>query len=40
MRNSDPALILRKHRVEEALKAAVKEGDYNKSKPQSKELDS
>jgi uncharacterized protein YdiU (UPF0061 family) len=29
MRNSNPALIPRNHRVEEALEAAVKEGDYN-----------
>ncbi|MBB6217780.1 uncharacterized protein YdiU (UPF0061 family) [Anaerosolibacter carboniphilus] len=29
MRNSNPALIPRNHRVEEALEAAVKQGDYN-----------
>ena len=29
MRNSNPALIPRNHRVEEALVAAVKEGDYS-----------
>ncbi|QSX05704.1 YdiU family protein [Sedimentibacter sp. zth1] len=29
MRNSNPALIPRNHRVEEALEAAVKHGDYN-----------
>jgi uncharacterized protein YdiU (UPF0061 family) len=29
MRNSNPALIPRNHRVEEALEAAVKQGDYS-----------
>lgn len=29
MRNSNPALIPRNHKVEEALEAAVKQGDYN-----------
>ncbi|TCO79220.1 protein adenylyltransferase SelO [Marinisporobacter balticus] len=29
MRNTNPALIPRNHRVEEALEAAVKRGDYN-----------
>lgn len=29
MRNSNPAIIPRNHRVEEALEAAVKEGDYS-----------
>ncbi|MBY6035971.1 YdiU family protein [Fictibacillus nanhaiensis] len=29
MRNSNPAVIPRNHRVEEALEAAVKEGDYS-----------
>ncbi|MEH7125744.1 YdiU family protein [Bacillus sp. JJ1773] len=29
MRNSNPAVIPRNHRVEEALEAAVKNGDYN-----------
>lgn len=29
MRNSNPAVIPRNHRVEEALKAAVEEGDYS-----------
>lgn len=29
MRNSNPAIIPRNHRVEEALEAAVKQGDYN-----------
>lgn len=29
MRNSNPAVIPRNHRVEEALKAAVKQGDYS-----------
>ncbi|HYF95435.1 MAG TPA: YdiU family protein [Symbiobacteriaceae bacterium] len=32
MRNSNPALIPRNHRVEEALEAAVKEGDYSVTK--------
>ena len=29
MRNSNPAVIPRNHRVEEALEAAVKQGDYS-----------
>jgi uncharacterized protein YdiU (UPF0061 family) len=29
MRNSNPAIIPRNHRVEEALEAAVKQGDYS-----------
>ena len=29
MRNSNPAVIPRNHRVEEALEAAVKDGDYS-----------
>jgi serine/tyrosine/threonine adenylyltransferase len=29
MRNSNPALIPRNHRVEAALEAAVKQGDYS-----------
>jgi uncharacterized protein YdiU (UPF0061 family) len=29
MRSSNPALIPRNHRVEEALQAAVKQGDYS-----------
>jgi uncharacterized protein YdiU (UPF0061 family) len=29
MRNSNPALIPRNHRVEDALEAAVQRGDYN-----------
>jgi uncharacterized protein YdiU (UPF0061 family) len=28
MRNSNPAIIPRNHRVEDALEAAVKQGDY------------
>ena len=28
MKNSNPAVIPRNHRVEEALKAAVEQGDY------------
>ena len=29
MQNSNPAIIPRNHRVEEALEAAVKKGDYS-----------
>jgi uncharacterized protein YdiU (UPF0061 family) len=29
MKNSNPAVIPRNHRVEEALEAAVKDGDYS-----------
>ena len=29
MRNTNPAVIPRNHRVEEALEAAVKQGDYS-----------